>query len=142
MAGQRAVGTTFSFTKTGSAGAETVIGNLTNIGEVGADADELDVTTLDSDGGYREFLQGFKDGGEVALSGYYVEEKNHDKFIEFFDSGELLTGNITFPSGAKMVFPCFVKSYKVGPAEVDGAVGFSGSVRVAGKPVFTPADAA
>ncbi len=137
MAGQKAVGTTFAFQKEG--GQAIVVGNLTNIGEVGADSDELDVTTLDSDGGYREFLQGFKDGGEVAMSGYYLEGKNQDEAIKLFDSGDKVTGVITFPSKSTMTFPCFVKSYKVGPAEVQGAVGFSFSVRVAGKPVFAAA---
>jgi predicted secreted protein len=29
--------------------------------------DTIDVTTLDSTGGYREFIGGFRDGGEVSL---------------------------------------------------------------------------
>ena len=87
MAGQRGLGTTFSFEKTGSEQANITIGNLTSIGEVGADADEIDVTTLDSTGGYREYISGFKDAGEIALSGYFVAGKNHDKIIELFDSG-------------------------------------------------------
>lgn len=137
MAGQRGLGTTIEFEKTGSEQSNLIIGNLTSIGEVGADADEIDVTTLDSTGGYREFIPGFKDAGEVALSGYFIAGKNHDKIIELFDSGESRNAIVTFPSGAKITFPCFVKSYKVGPEEVDGAVGFSASLRVTGKPVFT-----
>lgn len=137
MAGQRGLGTTLEFEKAGSESANLVIGNLTSIGEIGADADEIDVTTLDSTGGYREFIPGFKDAGEVALSGYFVKGKNHDKIIELFDSGEARNGIINFPSGTKITFPCFVKSYKVGPEEVDGAVGFSASLRVTGKPTFT-----
>jgi predicted secreted protein len=30
--------------------------------------DTIDVTSLDSTGGYREFIPGFRDGGEVTLS--------------------------------------------------------------------------
>ena len=134
MAGQRGLGTTFEFEKTGSEQANITIGNLTSIGEVGADADEIDVTTLDSTGGYREYIAGF--AGEIALSGYFVAGKNHDKIIELFDSGENRTGIITFPSGATMTVPCFVKSYKIGPEEVDGAIGFSASIRVTGQPVY------
>lgn len=137
MAGQRGLGTTIEFEKTDSEQSNLIIGNLTSIGEVGADADEIDVTTLDSTGGYREFIPGFKDAGEVALSGYFIAGKNHDKIIELFDSGESRNAIVAFPSGAKMTFPCFVKSYKVGPEEVDGAVGFSASLRVTGKPVLT-----
>lgn len=81
MAGQRGLGTTFEFEKSGAEETNLVIGNLTSIGEVGADADEIDVTTLDSTGGYREYIPGFKDAGEIALSGYFVAGKNHDKII-------------------------------------------------------------
>lgn len=137
MAGTRSTGTTFGFEKKGEELTDITVGNLNSIGEVGGDSDEIDVTTLDSTGGYREFLQGFKDAGEIALSGYYLEGKNHDKVIEFFDSGESRTGIITFPTGATMNFPCFVKSYKMGPAETDGAIGFSATIRVTGKPTFS-----
>ena len=137
MAGQRGLGTTIEFEKAGSEQSNLIIGNLTSIGEVGADADEIDVTTLDSTGGYREFIPGFKDAGEVALSGYFIAGKNHDRIIELFDSGGSRNAIVTFPSKAKMTFPCFVKSYKVGPEETDGAIGFSASLRVTGKPVYT-----
>ena len=46
------------------------VGGLTEIGGIELSADTLDTTTLESDGGYREFIGGFKDAGEVSLSGY------------------------------------------------------------------------
>jgi hypothetical protein len=52
MAKTRALGTTISFNS-------KTIGALTSIGEITPDSEELDATTLDSVGGYREFLQGF-----------------------------------------------------------------------------------
>ena len=64
MAKTRALGTTITFNS-------QPIGALTSIGEITPDSEELDATTLDSTGGYREFLQGFKDSGELTLSGYY-----------------------------------------------------------------------
>ena len=70
MAGTRSTGTTFGFEKKEEELTDITVGNLSSIGEVGGDSDEIDVTTLDSTGGYREFLQGFKDAGEIVLSGY------------------------------------------------------------------------
>ena len=43
---------------------------LTSINGLELSADTIDVTTLDSDGGYREFIGGFKDAGEVSLEGF------------------------------------------------------------------------
>jgi predicted secreted protein len=34
--------------------------------------DTIDVTTLDSTGGYREFIGGFRDGGEISLNMNYT----------------------------------------------------------------------
>lgn len=131
---ERALGTTFTF-------ATTEIGSLSSIGEVGGDADEIDVTTLDSTGGYKEFLQGFKDSGEVALSGYLAAGKNQDDLITAFGAGTASDCEIEFPSGTTLTFSGYVKSYKVGPAEVNGAIGFSASIRITGAVTFTEASA-
>ena len=48
----------------------TVVGSLTSIGGIEASAETVDVTALDNADGYKEFLGGFKDGGEVPLEGY------------------------------------------------------------------------
>ena len=134
MAGQKSLGTTISL-------GGKVIGNLKSIGEVGGTAEEIDVTTLDSEGGYREFLQGFKDAGEVALQGFLLDnaETNQNEVVRLFDSGENTQCVITFPSKATMTFNSFGKSYKIGPEEVEGAIGFSASIRVVGKPTYSAA---
>ena len=64
MSKMRAVGTVLTYNS-------QTIGSIKTIGEVKSTADEIDVTTLDSTGGYKEFLQGFKDGGEVQLDGFF-----------------------------------------------------------------------
>lgn len=134
MAGQKSLGTTIAL-------GGKVIGNLKSIGEVGGTAEEIDVTTLDSDGGYREFLQGFKDAGEVAIQGFLLDndKTNQSEVVRLFDNGENVQSVITFPSKATMTFNSFVKSYKIGPGEVEGAIGFSASIRVVGKPTYATA---
>ena len=47
-------GTTMKFTPDG--GAAVSIGKLTKVGEIAPEAEEVDVTTLDSTGGYREYM--------------------------------------------------------------------------------------
>lgn len=66
MPKSRALGTTITFNA-------KAVGALTSIGEVTPESEELDATTLDSAGGYREYLQGFKDSGEVSLTGYLLK---------------------------------------------------------------------
>ncbi|MCL2665725.1 MAG: hypothetical protein FWE82_08935, partial [Defluviitaleaceae bacterium] len=54
----RSLGTKLKILGSGDA---TVVAGLTNISGPSASADEIDITTLDSEGGYRSFIAGFKD---------------------------------------------------------------------------------
>ena len=88
----RALGTTLS--KGG-----TLIAGLTEISGVDMSADTIDVTTLDSTGGYRDFISGFKDAGEIGLSGFFVPgEAGQAALITAFNSGASDTFVITFPT--------------------------------------------
>ena len=48
--------------------AWALIAEINNIGGPDMSRDVIDVTSLDSTGGYREFITGFRDGGSVTLS--------------------------------------------------------------------------
>lgn len=117
------------------------VGALTSIGGVAASADTIDVTSLDNEDGYKEFVGGMKDGGEVALSGHfnYVDE-GQKALYDAFESGEASACVITFPapSSCKWTFNGVVTTYETG-AEMEGAVSFSCTVKVSGKPTLAAA---
>jgi predicted secreted protein len=127
MAKTRALGTTITFNAKN-------IGALTSIGEITPDSEELDATTLDSTGGYREFLQGFKDSGEVTLSGYYDKaDAGQQELITGYGTGDVDPVVITFPNSAGgATFNAYVKSFTLGSADVDGIVGFGATLRISG----------
>ena len=127
MAKTRALGTTITFNAKN-------IGALTSIGEITPDSEELDATTLDSQGGYREFLQGFKDSGEVTLSGYYDKaDAGQQELITGYGTGDVDPVVITFPNSAGgATFNAYVKSFTLGSADVDGIVGFGATLRISG----------
>ena len=126
MAKARALGTTFSF-------GGTIIPNLSSIGEVSVSADELDATTLDSASGYREFLAGFKDSGELTITGYHDGSAAQAGVRTLF-GGAAKTTVITFPTtpATTATFQSWVKGYTMGSADVDGVVGFSATFRITG----------
>ena len=64
----KGMGTKFNI---GAEGSKKTVAELTEIGGMELSADTIEVTTLDSTDGYREFMQGLKDAGEVSLSGYF-----------------------------------------------------------------------
>ena len=126
MAKTRALGTTITFN------AKT-IGSLTSIGEITPDSEELDATTLDSTGGYREFIQGFKDSGEVSLTGYLLKgDPGQGALRTGYGSGTVQEAVITYPDGTTVTFDAYVKSYSMGAADVDGIVGFGATLRISG----------
>ena len=134
MGKMRALGTSLSYLPTfDSAAAVTVVGALTSVGEITPDSEELDATTLDSAGGYREFLQGFKDSGELTLTGYHDKAQTGQATMRsLYDTGALGYFWVTFPDGTTVAFRAYVKSYTTGAADVDGIVGFGCSLRISG----------
>lgn len=131
------MGTTLTKTKSGSESADLVVADLTSIGEVGVESDEIDVTTLDSTGGYKEYIAGFKDAGEVSLEGIIKSENAMETMLALAEAQAIESWTITTASGSTWAFDGFVKSFKESEATVDGVRGFSASIRVSGKPTYT-----
>ena len=133
-----ACGTTFSFTPAN--GTLCLVGKLKSIGEVAPDSKEIDVTTLDSTGGYRDYVQGYRDAGTLHLEGYYdSDDAGQAALRTAYANGNAGTAVITFPDGAKATFSAYVKGYALGAAEVGGAVGFSATLRLTGGVTYTAA---
>lgn len=131
MAKVRSVGTTFMANS-------KVIGGLTSIGGIEASADTVDVTALDSQGGYREYIAGFKDAGEVSLEGFLDDATaaNQSELYTLFQSGNEVDCEINFPNGGSWAFKGIVTGFGTS-ASVDDAITFSSTVKVSGEPTFT-----
>ena len=135
----RTMGTTLTKVKSGQELEDTVIANLTSIGEIGVESEEIDATDLDSPNNYKEFIAGSKDAGEVSLAGNIKLEANVEKMLALAESQSLEDWVVTYPSGATWTFKAFVKSFKDGEKTTDGLATFSASLRISGKPTYTKA---
>lgn len=126
MAKSRALGTEITFNS-------ALVGALTSVGEVTPDSEELDATTLDSTGGYREYIQGFKDSGELSLTGYLLKDDPGQAALRTgYGSGLVQEAVIEYPDNTTVTFDAYVKSYSMGAADVDGIVGFAATLRISG----------
>lgn len=137
----RTMGTTLTKTKSGSETEDLKLANLTSIGEIGVESEEIDATDLDSPNNYKEFIAGSKDAGEVSIAGNIKDESNVEKMLALAESQSLEEFTVTYPSGAKWVFTAFVKSFKDGEKTTDGLATFTATLRISGKPVYTKASA-
>lgn len=133
----RTMGTTLTKGKSGDELEDLKIANLTSIGEIGVESEEIDATDLDSPDNYKEFIAGSKDAGEVGIAGNIKDESNVEKMLALAESQSIEKWTVTYPSGAKWVFNAFVKSFKDGEKTTDGLATFTASLRISGKPVYT-----
>ena len=131
-------GTRFMFGA--NAQSRVVVGRLVSIGEITADSEEIDVTTLDSVDGYREYVQGYLDAGVLAIEGYHAgDDAGQQALKDAYAAGSAGECHIVFPDGAQVNFKAYVKSYTMGAAKVNGAVGFSAKLRITGGIAYTGA---
>ena len=125
-------------TMSGTEAADLTVGGLTSIGALSIAGDEIDVTNFDS-AGYKEYISGFKDAGELSIEGIITDEDAFAALLDLADAGTTEAWTITFKSGATLAFSAWVKTFGTGSGGMSDAVTFSGSLRVSGKPVFTAA---
>ena len=137
MATLRTMGTTLSKVKSGDETEDLRVANLTSIGEIGVESEELDTTDMDSPNDYKEFEAGMKDAGELSIAGNIKVEANVEKMLALAESRSLEDWVVTYPSGAKWEFKAFVKSFKDGEKSTEGLATFSATLRISGKPTYT-----
>lgn len=131
---ERALGTKLQIGKT----SPVTVAGLTSIGGLDVSADTMDVTTLDSEG-WREYLQGLKDGGEVPLEGYLELKagKGQKELYDLLDSGEAEDFTILFPKNmGSWQFKGVVTAFSTS-ADLEDPLAFSATIKVSGKPTLT-----
>lgn len=131
MAKSRSVGTKLTIDS-------KVVGALSSITGVEASSDTTEVTDMGNTTGYREYLGGFKDGGEVSAEGYLDgEDEGQDAMYAAFEDQEVHKFAINFPAaiGKSWTFDGVVTKFSTS-ASTDDAIKFSGAIKVSGKPAL------
>ncbi len=113
---------------------------LTNIGGPSQSMDLIEVTNHDSADGYKEYIAGVRDGGEISLEGNFVAS----------DSGGQIAFHTDLQGGTSRTFwivlPMAVGGSLTGTAygsgfeqswPYDNKAGVSGTLKVTGKPTLT-----
>lgn len=110
--------------------AATTIGGLTDINVTAGDVTNVDVTTHDSSGGYREFVPGLKDGGTLDLTGKYNYANSGQAALKtHFGTAQAFV--VTFSDGTKVSFSALVGGFNTSAA-LDDSVEFTCSAKITG----------
>lgn len=122
----------------------TPVAQLTNLGGPELIVETQDATAHDSADGYREHLETLRSYGEIPLEGLWdPAHASHDG-----TDGLLSKAEAEGPHNWKIIFPtdtpvtlaltASLVNLKFGDAPIDGVLPFSGSLKITGKPVWTP----
>jgi predicted secreted protein len=113
------------------------IAELTSISGPSVSADSIDVTNFSSPNSYREFIRGFKDGGEVSLEGNFIAGDTDGQIglMTDFEAGTVQSFVITLTNGTTWTFSAVVIKFET-TEPFDSKVGFSCTLKVSGKPVL------
>ena len=134
--GKTGRGITFALSDGQSPSIYLTVANVTSINFTGRDAEEIDFTHLGSTGGFREFRQGFKDGGSIGIEYHFTPtEESHLDLLTAWLSGATLDWNINY-FGAGWSFAEVGQGFVQNPGDVSITVGDpvtgSATIRVSG----------
>lgn len=98
--------------------------------------DTIDVTSLDSTGGYREFIGGFRDGGTVTLPMNFTRD-TYDLMNDDFESDTLQNYEIYLPDAENTSFEFIALVTELGLAiPTDDKITADVTLKVSGKVVI------
>lgn len=102
------------------------------------DAEEIDVTTHDSAGSYREFVNGFKNAAEISFPIVYDPANATHEYLRANHAGAAQTFQIVLPDAgaATFDFDALIKGFRVS-APVDGRLEATVTIKPTGDIVFT-----
>lgn len=99
MAGRDGFGVQLLREITPGGGTYEPVGSMTNLSGPSISREEIDVTAHDSPDGWREFIFGLKDGGEVSADVNY-DPVMHDPLLDDFESPDPRSYQVVFPDPA------------------------------------------
>jgi hypothetical protein len=113
----------------------TRLGNVTELTPFTADADDIDVSHMESIDQWREFDPGWAEAGEIEVTLQYVKSENATIYGLF----RVKRGyQIEFSDGSVWEFDGFINSFG-NEAEREDIITTTVGVKISGKPAFTPA---
>lgn len=115
------------------------IAQLSEIGELGGDVDDIDITTHDTAQPVREYTRGLAEPGEVSITGVWVADPTQfDLFSKVF-AGLIPNENyrLVLPDGMGVAeFSGYVGGFRLNP-QLEDRIEFTGRIKMSGPWTFT-----
>jgi predicted secreted protein len=112
------------------------IAEVTNITPPPMTRDVIDATNMDSPNGWREFIEGLKDGGECSISLNFLPGSAGDERLRGLQTEGATPIKIRFPGGVEWGFDAFCTGYTP-TVPVDDKMTADATFKITGEPDFT-----
>jgi len=116
----------------------TTIGTITKITSPQLKRNAIDITTLSSPGGFKQFLAGIADPGKIVAEGFFnTADSGQTLLYNKFVNGTVDTYTLTFPSvtGASWTASAFIDELDLATnVDMTKALDFKLSLQVSGQP--------
>jgi len=130
------VGTTFKRSDmTSSAALFTAIAEINSITGPNKTRETIDVTSLDSAGGYREFIASFRDAGTVELEMNFTRQ-GYEDLNDDFEIETLVDYQINLPDGTTLDFSGLVVDLGMA-IPMDNKVTATVSIKISGQVILS-----
>lgn len=113
------------------------VADVTEIGVLDVSAETIETTAHDSAGGWRTYIGGLKDGGELKMSVNYDPAKHGTIFSAVGKDGVTHELTLTDAGAAVVTFKGIITGFSVG-APMDDKLTAEVTIKVSGAPVITP----
>lgn len=115
-----------------SGATNSAVGQLRSISFPSLTVDDIDISNMDSEDAFKEFIPGMIDGGTVEFEAVYEEVATTTLFATAkARTAEVWT--ITFVDSAIFTFTGYINSLG-GSAPYDGEVVMNGAIKITGEP--------
>jgi len=123
-----------------------IVAGLTAINGIEMKRDKIDVTTHQSADGFKEYIAGLAEAGDVSIDGNFEfsDSAGQLAMMADFNSGTSRAAVITFPAitGCTWTLTGFITALTIGDAKLGDAIPFKATIQPTGKPVFAVATSA
>lgn len=117
----------------------SAIAEVTNVGGPGMSLETIDVTSDSSPGGWKEYVGGLLDGGEIKLElNFAPGNATHQALAAAMGSRAKKNFKLVFPDtpATTWSFAAFVTNFEPS-APADGKLGASATLKITGQPTLT-----
>ena len=137
MAGIRAMGAKLVYSENST---DKYIAHLTSLGAIQLTNNEIDVTDHDSQG--KEFIAGDQEADSLSFAGNVASgDDTFERIYSLCGARTELQFEAHYANGAVFQFQGYFANVAMGEQTTDGLMGYTGEIKISGKPTFVPASA-